>query len=180
MTFLEHLSFNDEVNFVLSTYPDFYPYTLGHSLYTPFTALVPRSWWANKPVPWGRDLAWQYGFGYFTTVSLAATVPGEGYANFGVAGWVLFPLAFGFAIGWCQRRLRRARDDFDIVVGLGGLFLALSLRGDVHSAMVSIILPYVLTAFALRWIGFRRSQATSREAPSRSPAFVQPPQAARA
>ena len=153
---LEHISFNDEVDFVLSTYPDYYNYTKGHSLRTPLVVFVPRTVWAEKPVPWGRILAWQYGFRYDTTVSMAATIPGEGYANFGLAGWVMFPMVFGLIIGATFYYLKNSRDQFDIVIGLWGLFWAFSLRGDLHSAVVSIIIPYLIMAVGFRWCAFRR------------------------
>jgi len=160
MTMVDHLSFNDEVAFVLANYPNIYGYTRGHSLYASAVFIVPRAWWPAKPVPWGRTLAWQNGFRYQTTVSLAATVPGEGYANFGLAGWVSFPLVFGLVIGWTFRRLRNGSDDFDLVFGLWGLFWALCMRGDIHSAVVSIILPYFVVALGLRLFGFRRVQVS--------------------
>ena len=163
---LEHISFNDEVDFVLSTYPDYYAFTRGHSLYTPLVVFVPRSAWAEKPVPWGRNLAWQYGFRYDTTVSMAATIPGEGYANFGVAGWGLFPLAFGLVIGWTLYHLKNSRDELDAVIGLWGLFWALSLRGDFHSAVTSIILPYLITVVCLRCFAFRRRRLAGCPVPA--------------
>lgn len=163
---LEHISFNDEVDFVLSTYPDFYDFTRGHSIITPLVVFVPRSLWAEKPVPWGRILAWHYGFRHETTVSMAATVPGEGYANFGVTGWALFPLVFGLTIGWTFYYLKNSRDEFDIVIGLWGLFWAISLRGDLHYALAAIIFPYLITAVCFRCLAFRRLQPAESEIPA--------------
>ncbi len=156
---LEHVSFNDDVAFVITNYPDVYEYSDGQSLCAPLAFMVPRIWWPSKPVPWGRALAWQHGFGYGTTVSMAATVPGEGYANFGPAGWVLFLMAFGFVIGWTLCRLRNPRDEFDLVVGMWGLFWSLCLRGDIYTAIVSIVMPSLLVIIAIRVIGFRRVAA---------------------
>lgn len=150
---LEHLSFNDEVQFVLSTYDHPETRIRGHSLLTPLVALIPRSVWPEKPIPWGRELAWRYGYRFDTTVSLAATVPGEGYANFGLAGWILFPLGFAFAIGWTSYFLKAGRDDARLLWGLWSLHWALALRGDLHTVISASILPALVMLVLVRWIG---------------------------
>jgi len=157
--FARSVSFNDEVEFVLSTYPRHFPYTHGYSLLTPWVVFVPRTAWPGKPVPWGRQFAWQRGFRYGTTVSLAATVAGEGWANFGPAGWLFLPWIFGLAIGACRFRLKSGWDDFDLMVGLWGICWVHSLRGDLHSAVVSILMPYWIVMLALRLLAFRPLQS---------------------
>lgn len=153
---LRDLNFNGEVDFVISTYPDYYPYTMGESLLVPLISVIPRQWWPEKPVTWGRQLAWQKGYGYSTTVTLAATLPGEGYANFGLCGWILFPLVLGAGIGYCSHHLTNPRRDADLLTGLAGVFLALSIRGDVHSVLTSSILPYFTVMIAVRYLFMKR------------------------
>ena len=153
---LVHGSFNDDVQFILTNYPVPYRYTWGYSLMTPLLAFVPRSVWEGKPIPWGRTLALQHGFAYDTTVSLAATVAGEGYANFGVVGWALFPFGIGFAAGWTFAFLRHGRNDFETLIGLSSLCWTLSLRGDVHSAASSIVFPFLAFIVVIRVLAFRK------------------------
>ncbi|MCW5983191.1 MAG: oligosaccharide repeat unit polymerase [Bryobacteraceae bacterium] len=156
LAILEHVSFNDEVQFVLANYPSSYAFTEGHSLITPFVVWVPRPMWPEKPIPWGRDLAWQYGYRYETTVSLAATIIGEGYANFGLLGWMLFPAVFGGAIGWMFHFLRHSRDDFDMLFGLWAVYWALALRGDYHTVISASIFPAGVLIASLRCLAFKR------------------------
>jgi len=172
---LEHLSFNDEVQFVLSTYDHPETRIRGHSLLTPLVALIPRSMWPEKPIPWGRELAWRYGYRFDTTVSLAATVPGEGYANFGLAGWILFPLGFAFAIGWTSYLLKAGRNDARLLWGLWSLHWALALRGDLHTVISTSILPALVILVLVRWIGIgpaaERVQVPGRAGWSAAPSW---------
>ncbi len=172
---LDHASFNDEVQFVLSSYPRYYEFTRGYSLLTPWVVFVPRSMWPSKPVPWGRDLAWKYGYRHDTVVSVAATVQGEGYVNFGWLGWASFPFAFGALIGWTFRRLQSPRDDLDLVFGLWSVFWALSLRGDVHSALAAIVFPSFVFVLGLRLFAFRSSNIQQSHATllSRIPRYLE-------
>jgi oligosaccharide repeat unit polymerase len=170
---LEHVSFNDETQFVLANYPESYGFTKGHSLITPFVVFVPRPMWPQKPIPWGRDLAWQFGYRYETTVSLAATIMGEGYANFGLLGWMLFPLVFGSAIGWTFHFLKSSRDDFQMLFGLWGVYWALALRGDYHTVMSAAIFPSLVLIVILRHLAFKRVTTvpvTVSQAPPRAEA----------
>jgi hypothetical protein len=162
----DHLSFNDEVQFVLSTYDQPEVRIRGHSLLTPLIAFVPRTIWPEKPIPWGRELAWRYGYQFDTTVSLAATVPGEGYANFGLIGWILFPFGFAFAIGWTSYFLHSGRDDTRLLWGLWSLHWAFALRGDLHTVISGSIMPALLMLVLVRAIGVlpaaERVQAAGR------------------
>ncbi len=168
---VQTVSFQDEVEHVLLTYPDNQPYLRGYSFWTLLCVPVPRPLWPEKPVAWGRQLAWQRGYRYDTTVSLAATLPGEGYANFGVVGWALLPGLVGLATGACRWRLKFGGDDFDLMVGLWGVCWALALRGDLHSAMVSIVGPYALVIVALR-VFLLRAATASGATPAPIPASV--------
>jgi len=152
---LEHLSFNDEVQFVLSTYDHPEARIRGHSLLTPLIAFIPRTMWPEKPIPWGRELAWRYGYQFETTVSLAASVPGEGYANFGLAGWILFTFGFAWATGWTSYFLRSGRDEARWLWGLWSLHWAFALRGDIHTVISGSILPALLMLLVVRWVGMR-------------------------
>lgn len=161
----EHLSFNDEIQFVLSTYTHPETFIRGHSLLTPLVVFVPRTMWPEKPIPWGRELAWQYGYQFDTTVSLAASIIGEGYANFGLAGWILFPFVFGSVVGWTSYFLKFGRADSSLLWGLWGLHWAFALRGDIHTVISASIVPALVMLLVIRWAGLRAA-VEKRPAPA--------------
>lgn len=112
--------------------------TNGYQLLGTFLFFVPRSFWPDKPVGSGFELAERsnYGFGNISMPFL-----GEGYVNFGYTGIIVFAAIIGLVMAWLDRGAvaelnRRKRLSYSTAVYffvIGALFFV--LRGDLLSSV---------------------------------------------
>ena len=129
---------------VTQAVPECFPYEWGGTLVAPLVAPVPRAWWAGKPSAYGNVLARRF-WGNDVKTSVAPSLPGEFYANFGL--WGVFPsmLVVGWVLcslqGWyrCWEHLPAAKAIqvmfLPNVVGL--------IRGDFFNAIAPVIFIYL-------------------------------------
>lgn len=90
---------------VLHAYPASDRYIGGSSFTSTLLMPVPRLIWPDKPERYGAEVVTRR-MGWLTTTQSAITMPGELYANFGLAG-ILFTGVFGLLFGMIYRlRLR--------------------------------------------------------------------------
>lgn len=92
----------------------------GSTLWATLTLFVPRAWWEGKPIGFGAELTEMLepglvGVGH----SMASTIGGEWYYNFGWIGLLSLPVVVGLLVAWLDRGLANA---------LGGTF---TIRRDV-------------------------------------------------
>ena len=75
------------------------PFLYGHTPWCIAVNLIPREFWPNKPVGFGKLLADDNGYDPDSPVALAAGLAGEGWANGGLAGIVGLSLVIGVICG---------------------------------------------------------------------------------
>jgi len=154
-----HTMVSEDVAFCLKTFGRSQDFLFGHTLYTILANPVPREMWTAKPVAFGRILGQirqgEYGSPYAKPHgwSIAAGLAGEGYANGGYPGIIIVSLLVGFVSG---KAGKLATVGFYIpsypviVLSLGFYRMStLFVRGDVHSAWVSMAYPILALVFAL-------------------------------
>jgi hypothetical protein len=82
------------------------PYGNGETIFLSLAATaVPRVLWADKPQTGGKfNLERYWGISYGRTAMNISPL-GEGYANFGVFGGIIFMFLFGLLLNWCIERM---------------------------------------------------------------------------
>ncbi|MBD3830293.1 MAG: oligosaccharide repeat unit polymerase [Arcobacter sp.] len=141
-------SIPDEVAFSLKHYGNDLDFLGGHTYYSILVNPIPRVFWPEKPVGFGRILAWDQGFHHSTNVSLAAGIAGEGYAGFGWSGVIVLSLIMGMYSGFMAKvawRCFHYRNFVVLIIGL--LFFSASIsivRGDMLSGITMNIYTIIL------------------------------------
>jgi len=134
--------------FVMERYPNDYPYLHGSSLVSFLLTFVPRVVWPGKPIGLAKELALRLAHvptsaGYSREIdkrigyqSYSATLLGEGYANFGWFGGLLFLFIFARLCCFIQNYLDQNRTNqfviFQYACWLGAI--AIEHRGDLVCA----------------------------------------------
>ncbi|PMG97744.1 hypothetical protein [Vibrio breoganii] len=132
-----------------------------HTLYAILSNPIPRKYWGNKPVGFGKILATNINNDPDTPISFAASYSGEGWFNGGVIG-VVFMSIFAGSVSGVLRSM-------SLIQTLNGvtifsllkymLFFSSSLmfvRGDMLSGWTSAIYPIVvLYLFSFAFNNFR-------------------------
>ena len=90
-------------DYVFSNYPSRFPFLLGKSLFAVVSNPIPRSFWEDKPVAYGIELAMNYwNISDYTDVptNYGPGIVAEAFANFGLLGIPIFAgvIAFLFRI----------------------------------------------------------------------------------
>jgi len=94
---------------IVNYFPKYHDYLHGYSLYSLLVTPILRKYWPNKPLSFGTLVAYYFQTGYFdlslreyeliTGWSVASTLVGEAYANFGDLGVITAFLALGMIAG---------------------------------------------------------------------------------
>jgi hypothetical protein len=134
---------NDTTNilaFVMQTTPSQYPYLYGLTLGSILP--VPRSIFPYRPaahsyyvgLQWRgvHNIEYDPKFMGDNQLSISAHMLGEGYANFGLLGAVLFEFLYGYLIGTYEARLRQGRLlTLRIIYPIMLFFIFTQQRGDI-------------------------------------------------
>ena len=129
---------------VTQAVPECFPYEWGGTLVAPLVAPVPRAWWAGKPSAYGNVLARRF-WGNDVKTSVAPSLPGEFYANFGL--WGVFPSML--VVGWVLRSLQgwyRCWEHLPAAKAIQVMFLPNVvglIRGDFFNAIAPVIFIYL-------------------------------------
>jgi hypothetical protein len=129
-----------ELAFVVDTTPSKYPFLNGRTLGS--IVPIPRVLWKNRPPAHsyyvGLERRGMFGFDFNPNMmgenqlSVSAHLLGEGYANFGDAGALVFELAYGGLIGVYTRILNSGRSTTIRILHPTILFFTLTQqRGDL-------------------------------------------------
>jgi hypothetical protein len=135
---------------------DFFPahmdYLSGYSFYGIVVNVVPRSWWWQKPIGVGKLASILYD--HNPNSSIALSLPGELYANFGTLGSAVGMLLFGLLAGMAYRWYAGRRGEPCALVVYIQLVLAAMgiVRGDILDAVGPLLyhlLPVATLFFGL-------------------------------
>lgn len=123
----------------------------GYSLYGILVNPIPRAAWPNKPVGFGKLASILYDGNPDSTLGLS--LPGELYANFGVAGCLVGMLLFGMLAGLVYRWYARQRGEPGALVfyTLITEYMWFGIRGDMLDAASPLF--YQLCPFLLCLVG---------------------------
>jgi len=161
--------------FILDTFPNYESFLLGETYWALLVNWIPRVFWPTKPVGAGRVVAKLYlgqppgGF------SVAPSIQGEAYMNFGPLGPLLVLLVFGWlaALFYHYLALSRGKNGKPslpavLVYACSASWSLLLVRGEFLSATVAYVFKILILIFAI-WIvpsilTVRSSQPQSGEA----------------
>jgi hypothetical protein len=128
---------------IIAGFPDKVDFQNGRSLVPIALGWVPRSLWPSKPFPFTSVANKIMGLRQ-EEVTIAASLPGEGYGNFGVAGGFLWGMAMGLACGFADFRLSNIRPGHPLALGLRGImavWAALLVRGGTAEMFYMGVFP---------------------------------------
>jgi hypothetical protein len=146
----------EQLAFVLDTTPATYPYLDGITLGSVLP--IPRTVWPDRPAAHSYYVGLQWR-GRFATefdpremgtnqLSLSAHLLGEGYANFGFTGAIVFEFVFGLLVAWYEHLLADGRlVVLRILYPVILFFILTQQRGDI--AMMNT--PW-LTCAGVLWL----------------------------
>jgi hypothetical protein len=150
-------------------YPEYRPYYNGRLASEAVLWLVPRSVWPTKPIQYGSgriqdDIAPNLRIlgaeGGYTGTSISQSTIGEGYADFGVPGALLYMALFGVVWGWVYRIARDNSFSFPLAAtySLMYILLPLCVRGFSSSIIIMALWGLLATsAFVFLAGGWRRA-----------------------
>jgi oligosaccharide repeat unit polymerase len=96
------------------TYPENHPYLMGSGLVPMFVWYIPRSYWPDKPVPSGGVISYQ--FLHSKKHSIANTLIGEAFINFGWIGTPIFMVLAGIVVGAVNHKLHQEQQNLTLWV----------------------------------------------------------------
>lgn len=151
-------------------YPEFHSHYNGRLAAESVLWLIPRFLWAGKPVQYGSgriqdDIApnlriLNVGGGY-TGTSISQSTIGEGYADFGLAGGLIYMAIFGVAWGWVYRVARDSAFSFPMAATYSLMYIILPLYvRSFSSALIMMGLWGFLVTTALYFLTGRRPAAS--------------------
>lgn len=135
-----------ELRQTVEFFPRHMEFLNGYSFYGVVANVVPRAWWNDKPIGVGKLACILYYRNPNSTIALS--LPGELYANFGTAGTVAGMFVFGVLVGLTYRWYSRQRGQAPaLLVYIQLVWCALfEVRGDILDATVPVlyhVLPVV-------------------------------------
>jgi O-antigen polysaccharide polymerase Wzy-like protein len=147
----ESLNIFRELCKTVEYFPRHMDYLHGYSFYGVVTNIVPRVWWPDKPIGVGRLASILYD--YNADNSIALSLPGELYANFGMLGSLVGMIFFGVLVSMIYRWYARRRGDQAALVIYVFLVVTViqEVRGDILDATMPLfyhLLP-ALVAFSV-------------------------------
>ena len=111
---------------------------------------VPRKWWISKPIGTGAYLANQTGR-TFTNISMPFI--GEGYANFGICGILIFSLFLGKMFAYCDKRYWDNRNSIlKLMYPMMVIYSFILLRGDLMtgiSGFFYLMITWLIVYFSI-------------------------------
>ena len=140
-------------DYVLSVYPDRYPYLNGGSLWGALVNPIPRSLWADKPIAFGITLASEY---FLVPPSDVPTnfgpgVVAEAYANGGYLAVLVAGAALGYLLARLDRLIVQKKHDVLgqtlIVIALPCIFFL--VRGDFLNVFYELYIKLIPAALVV-------------------------------
>jgi len=162
----ESLNIFRELCKTVEYFPAHNEYLYGYSFYGVVTNIVPRVWWPDKPVGVGKLAS--IIFDQNPESSIALSLPGELYANFGMFGSLLGMVLFGLSLNLIYHwYLRRQGNQGALVIYVFLVVTATQeVRGDILDATVPLIyylLPVILSFYVVAsFKGFRTRRSRAK------------------
>jgi len=128
---------------IVGGFPDKVEFQNGRSLVPIVLGWVPRRLWPSKPFPFTSVANKVMGLRQ-EEVTIASSLPGEGYGNFGVPGGFLWGVFMGLACGFADFRLSNIRPGHPLALGLRGImavWAALLVRGGTAEMFYMGLFP---------------------------------------
>ena len=144
-------NFLDQAAIVMTLVDRHGSYFYGRTLATLLVVPVPRFWWPDKPAvnQYARDISTPAR--PIGTIGMIATLVGEGYADFGWVGVVLFPLLAAYGYGkfyFCaMRRPHLSVSRFGYLVAASMLLQV--FRDGLTSVVIFTVIGAIPTTFVL-------------------------------
>lgn len=128
------------------------PHLLGGSALSIAVFAIPRSLWPEKPTLIGYWFPREYGLAGFSEYhSISFGYVADGYADFGLAGVVLYSMIIGVALSWAQRFLStNARSR-----GLSGSAAALVVPAVIFGVRSPVTALITMTGILVVLVGLR-------------------------
>jgi hypothetical protein len=142
--------FLDQAAVVMSLVDQHGSYFYGSTFAPLLVMAVPKPWWPDKPAvnQYVRDISTPTR--PIGTVGMIATIVGEGYANFGWVGVVLFPLLAAYAYG--KFYFSAMRVPHNSVLRFGYLFAASMLIQVFRDGLTSVVLFTFVGAMPMTFV----------------------------
>lgn len=153
--------------FWCSDYIDLYGATCGRQLLGALLFFVPRNIWPEKPIPSGELVFKTFGRSF---TDIAFPLPAEGWINFGIAGLLLFSLAYGVVVSkldgayWAYRK-SQARSLPTVMLLFYPFLLCLSfymLRGALMTTFTFIIGDFAVMVLLRHFATFLNKHSSSK------------------
>lgn len=140
-------------DYVLNHYGESKDFLGFHTFYAIAVNLIPRSLWEGKPNGFGRILAIDQGAPSDTSISFAAGIAGEGYANLGWPGILFLGLFIGGVSGGYAKIFEvLSKSNYISCLAIAFLNLQASfsfVRGDMLSAWAASLYRIIAIIFIL-------------------------------
>lgn len=152
--------------FWCSDYIDFYGPTYGKQLLGTLLFFVPRTIWPDKPIPSGELVFKTFGRSF---TDIAFPLPAEGWINFGIAGLLLFSLAYGVVVSkldgaYWESRKSKARCLPTVILLFYPFLLCLTfymLRGAMMTTFTFIIGDFAVMVLLRHFATFLNRHSSS-------------------
>jgi hypothetical protein len=157
---VRRLSMINSVSVVVRDTGRWVPYAYGDTLFLPALAyIIPRAVWPEKPLfSMGRDFGETFRVVHILdpTTNIAATVPGELYWNFGIAGIVFGMALWGLVLRFCYRRYGEGPVTDPVLLAVHMVLLIQFVHfGGGLAAQVVIVVRTLILLEAICWLSRR-------------------------
>jgi hypothetical protein len=128
---------------IVGGFPEKAAFQNGASLIPLALGWIPRRFWPDKPYPF-TSVANQIMGRRLQEVTIAASLPGEGYGNFGAAGGLIWGALLGMACAFADYRLSNIRPGHPLSLAMRGMmavWAALLVRGGTSEMFYMGLFP---------------------------------------
>ena len=146
------------ISAVMRNVPQWEPYASGNSIIEGVeAALLPRFLAPNKKKAGGRKNFMKYtGLKLGKNTSMGISLAGEGYANYGVYGGILFMFCWGLFIGWFWQKLYSFSDWYPTLLIWSPILFLQVIKAETEFVVVlNHLIKASVLVFGLLW-GIKR------------------------
>lgn len=165
-SFIGGITINIEVlEFITQTYGRDYEYLYGSGMAPVLVWWIPRAFWPGKPIPSGGIVSDQFTGG--KSFSVASTIFGEIYMNFGFAGVPVFMFFFGLLVGAITRALRN--NQHNLTLWIAWFIVVPDFMGEWRGDLTSMTVQGFLRVVFFLGMAWLLGKAFPKAEPMRMP-----------